>query len=86
MSKFKHSSITVFLYSYFNVQGEQLKQNIVSGRVIKVDSEIGITIELSSLDKKVDNSAQSTHTLFYRLTYHVGLTPLKATFTLAKLV
>jgi len=41
--------------SYFNVQGEQLKQNIIAGRVIKVDSEMGITIELSDLDDKPDN-------------------------------
>jgi hypothetical protein len=51
--------------SYFNAQGEQLKQNIIAGRVIKVDSEMGITLELSTLDnerdKKVsaDSSAQS---------------------------
>ncbi|PCH95477.1 MAG: hypothetical protein COB83_08600 [Gammaproteobacteria bacterium] len=32
--------------SYFNVQGEQLKQNILAGRVINVDSEAGITVEL----------------------------------------
>ncbi len=41
--------------SYFNAQGEQLKQNIVAGRVIKVDSEMGITVELSDLDSKADN-------------------------------
>jgi hypothetical protein len=34
--------------SYFNTQGEELKQNILAGRVIKVDKEIGITIELST--------------------------------------
>lgn len=60
--------------SYFNVQGEQLKKNIIAGRVIKVDSEMGITIELSSLDSKPDNkydnktkvgnSAQSQHAHF----------------------
>jgi len=33
--------------SYFNVQGEQLKQNILAGRVVSVDSELGITVELS---------------------------------------
>jgi hypothetical protein len=44
--------------SYFNVQGEQLKQNIIAGRVIKVDSEMGITIELSGLDNK--NKADTT--------------------------
>ena len=34
--------------SYFNVQGEQLKQNILAGRIVKVDSELGITVELST--------------------------------------
>ncbi len=34
--------------SYFNSQGEQLKQNILAGRVIKVDKEMGITVELSA--------------------------------------
>ncbi len=34
--------------SYFNVQGEILKQNILAGRVVKVDSEMGITLELST--------------------------------------
>ena len=42
--------------SYFNVQGEQLKQNILAGRVVKVDSEMGITIELSS--DNVESGAQ----------------------------
>jgi len=55
--------------SYFNVQGEQLKQNIIAGRVIKVDSEMGITIELSSLgdkpnDKNKPDKAQSQHAHF----------------------
>jgi len=36
--------------SYFNVQGEQLKQNILAGRVVSVDSEQGITVELSTND------------------------------------
>jgi len=36
--------------SYFNAEGEQLKQNILAGRVVKVDSEIGITIALSTGD------------------------------------
>lgn len=36
--------------SYFNVQGEQLKQNILAGRVISVDSKLGITVELSAND------------------------------------
>ena len=34
--------------SYFNVQGEQLNQNILAGRVVSVDSELGITVELLS--------------------------------------
>lgn len=38
--------------SYFNVQGEQLKQNILAGRVIKVDNEMGITLELSTTNDK----------------------------------
>jgi hypothetical protein len=51
--------------SYFDAQGEQLKQNIISGRVIKVDSEMGITIELPTLNNErnkkdsVDKSAKS---------------------------
>ena len=36
--------------SYFTAQGEQLKQNILAGRVIKVDSEMGITVELFTKD------------------------------------
>jgi hypothetical protein len=35
--------------SYFNVQGEQLNQNILAGRVVSVDSELGITVELSAI-------------------------------------
>jgi len=59
--------------SYFNVQGEQLKQNIIAGRVIKVDSEMGITVELYGLDNKADSkldnknkagTAQSQHAHF----------------------
>ncbi len=38
--------------SYFNAQGEQLKQNTLAGRVINVDNEMGITIELSTLNDK----------------------------------
>jgi hypothetical protein len=34
--------------SYFNVQGEQLNQNILAGHIVSVDSELGITVELSS--------------------------------------
>lgn len=51
--------------SYFDAQGEQLKQNIISGRVIKVDSEMGITIELPTLNNErnkkgnVNKSAKS---------------------------
>lgn len=45
--------------SYFNAQGEQLKQNIISGRVIKVDSEMGITLELSTLDNERDKKASA---------------------------
>ncbi|MCW8834654.1 MAG: hypothetical protein OQK09_05515 [Colwellia sp.] len=41
--------------SYFNVQGEQLKQNILAGRVISVDSELGITIELSTSELSTNN-------------------------------
>ncbi len=37
--------------SYFTRQGEQLKQNILAGRVVKVDSEVGITVELFTKDK-----------------------------------
>lgn len=36
--------------SYFNAQGEQLKQNILAGRVINVDAELGITVELFTND------------------------------------
>ena len=42
--------------SYFNVQGEQLKQNILAGRVIEVDSEMGITIELSTSEPSTSNN------------------------------
>lgn len=45
--------------SYFNGQGAQLKQNILAGRVIKVDSEMGITIELSSLDNTPTEQTKS---------------------------
>lgn len=38
--------------SYFNAQGEQLKQNTLAGRVINVDNEMGITIELLTLNDK----------------------------------
>ena len=34
--------------SYFTVQGQQLKQNILAGRVVSVDSDQGITVELLS--------------------------------------
>jgi len=34
--------------SYFDVKGNKLKQNILAGHVIKVDSSIGITVELST--------------------------------------
>ena len=34
--------------SYFTAQGEELKQNILAGRVVSVDEEMGITIELIS--------------------------------------
>jgi hypothetical protein len=36
--------------SYFTAQDEPLKQNIVAGRVISVDSEMGITIALATSD------------------------------------
>jgi len=42
--------------SYFNVQGEQLKQNILAGRVIEVDSEMGITIELTTSEPSTSNN------------------------------
>ena len=37
--------------SYFNAQGDELKQNILAGRVVSVDKEMGITIELISTEK-----------------------------------
>ena len=41
--------------SYFTVQGDLLKQNILAGKVVKVDSEMGITLELST-DHQVTTS------------------------------
>lgn len=46
--------------SYFTAQGDPLKQNIVAGRVVSVDSELGITIELATINKsssKADEGA-----------------------------
>ncbi len=37
--------------TYYAAQGEELKQNILAGRVVKVDSELGITVELSTNDQ-----------------------------------
>lgn len=45
--------------SYFNVQGEQLKQNILAGRVISVDSKLGITVELSANDLSFNGKGTS---------------------------
>lgn len=45
--------------SYFDVQGEMLKQNILAGRIVKVDSEMGITLELST-DNTESNAEQKT--------------------------
>lgn len=56
--------------SYFNAQGEQLKQNILSGRVVSVDKEMGITIQLATgsetsdtvtSDKAVNNKSKEAH-------------------------
>jgi len=37
--------------TYYAVQGDELKQNILAGRIVKVDNEIGITVELTTNDK-----------------------------------
>jgi len=40
--------------SYFNLQGELLKQNLITGSVTAVDAEMGITLQLQ---QKADGSA-----------------------------
>jgi len=47
--------------SYFNVQGEQLKQNILAGRVVKVDSEIGLTVELLTNEQTANGANKAAH-------------------------
>jgi len=45
--------------SYFNAQEEMLKQTILAGKIIAVDSEIGITIAL--FDKNMSVNVQSAN-------------------------
>ena len=47
--------------SYFNGQGEQLKQNILAGRVVKVDSDIGLTVELLSNTHNTNSTEKPAH-------------------------
>lgn len=42
--------------SYFDVQGELLKQAQYAGTVIKVDAELGITIRLQHIDPTVEQA------------------------------
>lgn len=42
--------------SYFDVQGELLKQTQFAGTVIKVDAELGITIRLQHSDSSVEQA------------------------------
>ncbi len=50
--------------SYFNVQGEQLKQNILAGRVVNVDSEMGLTIELFANNVPSTSPPKKVHFIF----------------------
>lgn len=47
--------------SYFDVQGEQLKENILAGRVVKADSEMGITVELSTDSLDANSTQKAAH-------------------------
>jgi hypothetical protein len=55
-----HKSCLIGL-SYFDVEGNQLKQNIIAGRVIKVDSSIGLTVELFTNQSEKENSTNKAH-------------------------
>ncbi len=47
--------------SYFNVQGQPLKQNILAGRVIAVDNEKGLTVALLTDESPLKSSSQNAH-------------------------
>ena len=70
--------------SYFNVQGEQLKQNILAGKVIKVDSEIGITVELSTTDSAVKTQNNTKSNTIHKGAHFIIPTNLSCWFNAPK--
>ena len=72
-----HKSCLIGL-SYFNAQGEQLKQNILAGRVIKVECELGLTIELSTSELSTSDLSTNNKT---KVAHFILPTDLSCWFT-----
>ena len=45
--------------TYFNIDGEQLKQTLLAGKVTSVDAEMGITLSLMGQEKAKSSSDKS---------------------------
>lgn len=50
--------------SYFNVQGELMKQSQLAGRVVKADEESGISVELQTTQRGSDKDKDQKPAVF----------------------
>lgn len=50
--------------TYFDIDGQELKKQLLAGTVVAVDAEMGITIKLLSDDKKIHSSKPQKYANF----------------------